>query len=299
MNKDDAAKYIRTDLACESGKCPPADFVHARYERREEGGTTVEVLTVNDDEASSECGKPRGRYVTLSGKALSDGTLGTEDAAKTLEDELRTLIRGVSRKVTGETSVLVAGLGNRSITPDALGARCADKINATRHVMGRFGVFDELGCSSVSVLSPGVLAETGIESVELIKCAAKEVSPDFLIVIDAMAARKASRLASTIQLSDAGLSPGGGVGNRRPAIDRDTVGYPVISIGSPTVVGSSTLIWDALEEAGIDDVSPSLRSVLENGKDFFVTLNDSDAVIERLSDVISRAVNGALGTSEL
>lgn len=291
--------YIFTDLAVESGRIAPEEYKSARYERRKEAGATVEVLTVKDDAGRLETGKEPGRYVTVSAKSLKDGgdvaPLGT-----LVGKELRRLASyATGKEPAGDTKVLVAGLGNRFITPDALGSRCADKIKATRHVKGSFSVFDELGCSDVCVMSPGVLAQTGIESSELIKGAAKSVAPDLIIVIDAMAARSTSRLATTIQLCNVGLAPGKGVGNRRPEIDRKSMGCPVISIGSPTVVGSSTLIWDALCGAGIDDVSPELKRTLDDGKDFFVTLNDSDAVIERLSDVISQGVNFAFGTSDL
>ncbi|MBR6916930.1 MAG: GPR endopeptidase, partial [Clostridia bacterium] len=185
------------------------------------------------------------------------------------------------------------------ITPDALGARCADKINATRHVMAEYDVFKELGCSDVSVIKPGVLSETGIESSDMIKGVVSIVSPDVLIVIDAMSARCVDRLASTVQLSDTGISPGKGIGNRRPAVDRESVGCAVVSIGVPTVVDSSTLICDALQRAGIEEISAELEAILENGKSFFVSLNDSDMIIERLSDVISKALNEAFGTAEL
>ena len=291
-------KYVRTDLACESGRIDPENYVHAKYSRRDADGVTVERLSVGDDEGERETGKRKGTYVTVSNVDLKGSPDGLGAASSAVSEELRTMIvRAIGKEIAPETSVLVAGLGNRHVTPDALGARCADKINATRHVMGKYGVFRELGCSSVSIVAPGVLAETGIESSELIKGAADRVSADLVIAIDAMAARKVSRLATTIQISDAGISPGRGIGNRRPALDRETLGRPVISIGSPTVVDSATLVYDALEQAGADCVTPELERILDEGKSFFVSPNDSDVLIERLSDVISSAVNRSLGTS--
>lgn len=296
---DAVTKYLRTDLACESGRVDPEKYEHAKYERYEEGEATVEILTVEDAPGKEETGKGVGRYVTVS----SDTLRGDGDAShisRVVGDELTRLIaRATGRAANETTKALVVGLGNRFITPDALGSRCADKINATRHVKGAYPVFDDLGCSEVCVLSPGVLGQTGIESSEIIKDVARGVAPDVVIVIDAMAARATSRLAATIQLSDAGLSPGRGIGNRRPAITKESVAFPVVSVGSPTVVGSATLILDALASSGVTEIPDALEATLKSGADFFVTVNDSDKMIERLSDVISDAVNGALGTSFL
>ena len=298
-SSDAVSKYIGTDLACESGRISPDKYKSAKYERYEEEDVTVEILTVEDEAGRNESGKEIGRYVTVSSPALAeDGDLSR--VARVIGDELsRLCLRATGGKNVRGTRVLVVGLGNRFITPDALGARCADKINATRHVKSAFPALGDMGCSEVCVLSPGVLGQTGIESSEIIKDVARGIDPDLIIVIDAMAARATSRLATTVQLSDAGLSPGGGIGNRRPAINREETGFPVVSVGSPTVVGSSTLILDALATAGIDDVPDALEKALESGRDFFVTLNDSDKMTERLSDVISEGVNRALGTSFL
>ena len=297
---NDISKYVTTDLACESGRISPEEFVHAEYERRERGGATVEVLTVKDSAGEEETGKPTGRYVTVSDSRLKSPRLPSDGVCGAVKEELVKMIEELTGKSTPcGRRILVAGLGNRFITPDALGARCADKVNATRHLKEAFEEFDSLGCSEVATLDPGVLSETGIESFDIIKGAADRIKPDVVIVVDAMAARSTSRLATTIQLSDSGLSPGGGIGNKRPEINRESVGCPVISLGSPTMVSSSTLIFDAVSAAGKDGISKELEKILENGKDFFVSLNDSDLVVEHLSDVISEAINLALGTSDL
>ena len=294
--KTDIEKYITTDLACESGRISPELFRHAGYARRSVGSATVEVLTVTDAAGEEETGKPAGRYVTVSDESLKTARGGTESVCAAVRDELLDMIKDLTGKESAANlRVLVAGLGNRFITPDALGARCADKINATRQLKGVIEGFGELGCAEVSTVDPGVLSSTGIESFDIIKGAADRIKPDIVIVIDAMAARSTSRLATTVQLSDAGLAPGGGIGNARPAINRESVGCHVISIGTPTVVSSSTLIADALCAAGESGISPELEEILENGKSFFVSLNDSDIIVERISDAISKAVNLALG----
>ena len=292
-------KYIETDLACESGKPSPEEYRFAKYERKNIGDVIIETLRVTDAEGANESGKSIGTYITISDdspKCEKDVSLLSE----VIESELKNVFEEIfGRSPDRSTKVLIAGLGNRFVTPDSLGSRCADKINATRHIKDAYPFFDEMGCSDISVISPGVLGQTGIESSEILRAISKRIAPDLIIVIDAMAARKVSRLATTVQISDAGLSPGGGIGNNRPEIDRKSMGYPVISIGSPTVVGSSTLILDALEDAGITDISPALEKILENGKSFFVTLNDSDRIIEQISDAISCAINNLFGTSFL
>ncbi len=298
--KTDTSKYVTTDLVCESGTICAERYKSAKYERRYEGGAVVEVLTVRDSEGEAETGRRIGRYVTISKDGLKSPHAPSDDVCDAIKNELSRMIADViGEGALADSTVLVAGLGNRFIAPDALGAKCADKVTATRHLKSVFEGFGSLGCPRIATLDPGVLSQTGIESFDIIKGAAERIDPDVVIVIDAMAARSTSRLATTVQISDSGLSPGGGVGNKRPAIDRESIGRPVISIGSPTVVSSSTLIVDALGAAGEEDISPELEEILDNGKDFFVSLNDSDLVIEHLSDVISKAINIALGVDGL
>ena len=293
-------RYVRTDLACESGRISPESCKGAVYSRTEEDGITVERLKVENETGEAETGKKRGRYTTVSSESFKNYYLKDETVKDALAKEIKEMTESAIKKdVTPNTNVLVVGLGNRFITADSLGPRVADKINATRHVRDTVKVFEDLGCSKVSVIQTGVLGQTGIESSELICSAAKSVSPDIIIAIDALAARSTSRLATTVQLTDTGISPGGGIGNRRLAINKESTGCPVISIGVPTIVGSSTLIYDALERAGIEEIDPALENILENSRSFFVSLNDSDLVIDYLSDVISFSINSVFGTSEL
>ncbi len=295
--KIDISKYVTTDLVCESGRIAPEDFKSAKYERRSSGGAVIETLTVGDRAGEEETGKPVGRYVTISDGSLKDPSRPTDGVCGALEEELAGMMDAAVGDKRGDgRRVLVAGLGNRFITPDALGARCADKIKVTRHLKGVFEDYGKLGCAEVSAIDPGVLSETGIESFDIIKGTVDRIKPDVVIVVDAMAARNVSRLAATVQLSNAGLAPGEGIGNRRPALNADSLGCAVISVGTPTVVSSSTLIADALFAAGEYEIPPHLEEILENGKSFFVSLNDSDVIVERISDVISKAINLVLGT---
>lgn len=281
--------YARTDLACESKFEGYTEFVRE--------GVRVTALTV--DQAMGElAARAPGRYVTVEcGQIrLWDGAKA-ETVTEILAEELRRFTLRLSGKpITKETRLLVCGLGNRHITPDALGPSVADKVTVTHHVTGNGGIFDALGCSRVAAIQPGVLGQTGIEAAEVIRGAAESIKPDVIIAVDALAARSCSRLASTIQISDSGIQPGSGIGNRRTAISKETVGFPVIALGVPTVVDSSTLVYDALEEAGVHEISPALRDVLENGRRFFVSPKESDILVEEMSTLLAAAIDRSFGS---
>jgi spore protease len=241
-------------------------------------------------------GKPKGEYVTFfCGEISQFEDEATEKLAALLAKEIRDMCHTLcGRMPDKDFSVLVAGLGNEDITADAIGPRAVRKITATRHLRELDSkLYDIVERCEISALFTGVLGQTGIETVELIRGAAENVRPDLVLAIDALAARGVERLATTVQLCDSGISPGSGVGNTRKAIDRKTVGVPVIALGVPTVVESSTLVYDALERAGIDEVSEPLREVLENGRRFFVAPKESDIITEKVSALLAMAVDMA------
>ena len=284
-----SSSYARTDLACEAPSSGITEY--------EKDGIRVSTLTVTP-ETAEETGRVPGTYITADAGTLSLlDSEDTEHLSALLAAELRNMAeRLTGHPVTKETKVLVCGLGNRFITPDALGPQTADKVTVTRHVVGTGGVFDALGCSSVAAIQPGVLGQTGIEASDVIRGAAAEIKPDLVVAVDALAARSCARLSKTFQLSDAGIAPGSGIGNRRTAISREELGIPVIALGVPTVVDSSTLVYDALEEAGVSEISDALRDVLEGGKKFFVSPKDSDILIRELSSILASAIDRAFGT---
>ena len=161
------------------------------------------------------------------------------------------LLEGKGRKrMEGEdASVLMVGLGNRAVTPDALGPRVADNLNITRHIVREYGKYamGEEEVTLVSALVPGVMAQTGMETAEIIRGVVEETKPDVILAVDALAARNSKRLNRTIQIADTGISPGSGVGNHRNAITEESMGVPVIAIGVPTVVDAATIVNDAME----------------------------------------------------
>ena len=248
-----------------------------------------------NDEGKKLIGKPIGRYITIDvGKVWTMSDERFEECASLLASQIENMIEAVTGKKDIE-SILIAGLGNRYITSDALGHETLKNVIVTRHIKEHDErLYDALGGKAVSAVAPGVIGQTGIETLELIRGATDNVKPDVVIVIDALAAGDLSRLATTVQITDTGIAPGSGIGNKRLAINSQSLGCPVIAIGVPTVVESSTLVYAALSEAGIENISESLTQVLENGRGFFVTPKESDIVTTEISRLLSEALNLAL-----
>ena len=291
-------KYKRTDLAkeCKTDDITNGSQLHGiSYKETTENDFTVSELNILTDEGIEAIGKPKGKYVTIdTGKVwtLSDDRF--MECAKLLAAHLVKMINSVTGK-TDVKNILVAGLGNRYITSDAIGHETLKNVIVTRHIKDCDSkLYEILGGKSVSAVAPGVIGQTGIETLELVRGAANNVKPEVVIVIDALAASDLSHLATTVQITDTGISPGSGIGNKRLAIDSTTLKRPVIAIGVPTVVESSTLVYAALEEAGIEKISPELTTVLENRKGFFVTPKESDIVTSEVSRLLSEALNIAL-----
>lgn len=224
-------------------------------------------------------------YVTLEVPAISDHLDSNNELLHMLSDELTTLL-------PEEGLVLVAGLGNRAITPDALGPQAAEQVLATRHIKGEIARVTGLdGLRPVAVVSTSVLGCTGVETRELLSALVKEFQPAALIAVDALAARSLKRLGCTIQLSTGGISPGSGVDNARPQLSRETLGIPVIGLGVPTVVDAGTLAADLLgREAPQEKVSP-------RGATMVVTPREIDLLIHRAARTVAMAINTALNPS--
>ncbi len=292
--------YSRTDLACECDITNEEFMSGNEYSVEETEFCSVARLHIKSEKSAKALGKPIGRYITFECGRIWDFYQDQEDKiSELLANEIRALAESVCCCSADDNfSVLIVGLGNENITADALGPETVRKITVSRHI----SVFDPdtfklMRMCRISAISPGVVGQTGIETLELIKGACKSAQPKLVIAIDALAARSCERLATTIQLSDSGIQPGGGIGNARKAISHQTLGIPVISIGVPTVVSSSTLVYDALQKAGIEDVSEELYNVLENGNNFFVSPKESDELIKEGSLLLSRSLGQAFSFS--
>lgn len=287
-----SAAYIRTDLACES--LSPA--LSSEEETYPVGGSPVTVIRRREAQGD--------RTVTLSlGRITERGQSDLPALAALLAGELRRMAADLlGREPDPSSRILVVGLGNCAMTPDAVGPGTVRRMTVTRHLKGYDeGLFAALGCCELSALSPGVLGQTGMESGELVKCAADLARAHLIVAVDALAARSCERLTSSIQLSDGGLSPGAGIGNHRMAVTKETMGCPVLAVGVPTVVDSSTLVWDALEQAGMTEsqLPATLTDVLERGRSFIVAPKDCDEVVELTCMLLARALDEAFGVGEL
>lgn len=280
----------RTDLAVEERELLGEDIKGIEYGSERIEGLLIERLRIITQRAGQLLKKPVGHYVTVELPPLTDSIRDTDSRVRALSDEIRRLL-----PVNG--LVLVAGLGNGEITPDALGPKTTSKVLATRHIRGevaRSSGLDRL--RAVAVVNTGVTGQTGIETGELLQGVIKNIRPSAMIVVDALASRRLERLGCTVQISDTGISPGAGVGNRRVRIDSETMGIPVIAIGVPTVVDAVTLAFDLLD---IHDEKQSVelsRSVSPQGRSMVVTPKEVDMLIDRAAHLISLSVNMALQT---
>ena len=290
--------YSRTDLACETVRRGSGFSGGRSYREEVIGDCRIERMRLDGTEWGGESARPAGWYITLHTPPLWQ-LEGEEraDAVTLLAAELRRLATLVCGREPDEAlGVMVVGLGNADITADAVGPRTVRGLTATRHLADHDkNIFRLLGRCRLSAIAPGVLGQTGVEAADLVRGAADSVHPDLMVAIDALAARSVERLACTVQLSDTGICPGSGIGNRRRAIDRESMGCPVISLGIPTVVDSSTLVYDALCRAGIgrEAVGAELREVLENGKRFYVSPKESDLIAARTAELLAEGIEEA------
>ncbi|MBE6584974.1 MAG: GPR endopeptidase [Ruminococcaceae bacterium] len=297
MNKNDAVyvdyAYTRTDLACEAGR--PETHRHEERVFLADGYEDVTILRCREHDGR--------RYITLScGRVTLLGEAALSALCRILGDEMRKLAAEMLGYQPREnTRILVAGLGNADMTPDAIGPGTVRRLTATRHMKSQDrALYGSLGCCELSAVMPGVLGQTGIESVTLVQGAAEYVKPHLVLAVDALAARSCDRLATTVQLSDGGISPGAGIGNNRLALDHESMGCPVIGIGIPTVVDSATLVYDALSNAGMaEKLSPALEAVLEQGRSFVVSPKDGDSITEISCRLLAGAINYAFGVGML
>ncbi len=202
----------------------------------------------------------------------------------------------VGKKDFPSMTALVAGIGNRHLTADAVGPFVADRITVTRELKYRNNeLFERLECADVSAVSPGVAAETGIEASDIIKAAANTIGADVIVLIDALAAISCERLASTVQITNIGTSPGSGIGNTRTPITREEMGVPVVTVGVPTVVDSSTLVYGALSESGADPESVN-EQIFTRGRSFFVSPQDIDVVVDDYASLLAESIDTLFGT---
>ena len=278
----------RTDLALEArelwqeraGAVTALPGVEARDSLRE--GIPVNTVRVLDGRGESALGKPQGTYVTLTLEGLANREEDIfQRSVRALAGEMGQLLRSLP----GDGLVLVAGLGNRAITPDAIGPKVHQNTLVTRHLVRQmpehFGAL-----RPVASVTAEVMGNTGMESGELVRAVCEKLRPVCVIAVDALASRSLKRLCKTVQIADTGITPGSGVGNHRMGLTQDTLGVPVIALGVPTVVDGATLAADLL---GTDELPD-----LNEGRDLLVTPKDIDSQVSDLSKVIGYGISMAL-----
>ncbi len=317
-------KYqIRTDLALEQKERFESDNVEIQgvvveedYDEEREIRTTI--VKIETEKGARAMGKPVGTYLTMEAPHMAETDVSYhKEISGEIGKHLLKFFREMPQNQGDSQSVLVVGLGNRKVTPDALGPFAVDHLSITRHLVKEYGKYAAESDSPyrISAIVPGVMGQTGMETVEIARGIVSETKPDFVVAIDALAARSSRRLNRTIQIADTGIYPGSGVGNHRNALNIETVGVPVIAVGIPTVIDAATIVNDAMENliqalessealkgVGVvmqgynaaekyelvkELISPQLHGL-------YVTPKDIDETIRRISYTISEALNQAL-----
>lgn len=286
----------RTDLALEAREIwqesaeKTTRLSGVKATKRKAEGYPVTRVDILDQRGEEALGKRAGSYLTVDLTTFWQRKSGFFDrAVRAVGSELKSLI-------PEEGGVLVVGLGNAAMTPDAVGPLAADHVLVTRHLISAMPKHFS-GFRSVSVFRAGVLGTTGVESAEAVRGIVAQVQPSLVIAVDALASRRTGRVCATVQLSDTGIAPGSGVGNHRAALDRETLGVPVVSIGVPTVVDAATLAADLLEESGAGDFDP--EKLQAGQQNFMVTPRDIDAQVRDLAKVVGYGINWALQDLEI
>ncbi len=310
---------VRTDLALErredfEEKAEQVSGVSLKEWQKKDSGVKLTRVEILNEAGERAMGKAIGTYITLeAGQMAKKDKDYHSQVCSELAEQLRLLARASKKEVR---RILAVGLGNPSVTPDSLGPRVLGNLNVTRHLELEYGkgFLKERGLISISGIVPGVMAQTGMETAEIVRGIISQTKPDLMIAIDALAARSVRRLGTTIQLTDTGIHPGSGVGNHRRGLTRESLGIPVLAVGVPTVVGAAAIVQDtvramvqALEKGGAtkgmgkylesleeDEQYRLIRELLEpEFGPLYVTPPDIDETVKSISFTISEAIHQA------
>ena len=313
---------IRTDMAIEAGAIYNKDHKEIsnlngiKHQTRETDYYKVTHVVIENEEGEKLVGKPKGNYITVDApEILYKGQNTLNNVVSCLEEELSKLA-----DFDGEKTILVVGLGNVKMTPDAFGPKVISKLTVTRHIFSMDDLYENASGNKVCAIAPGVLGTTGIETEESIKGVTERIKPDIVICIDALATRSLKRISTSFQMSDTGIVPGSGVGNRRNALNTDTLGVPVIAIGVPTVVDAATIANDAMDAVYEVVKKHSDKRTLDIGfvgrleseerytlikeilnpqeGNLIVSPKDIDSVIECVSDIVADSLNKLFGNDK-
>ena len=286
-------RQIRTDLAMESAgetnSLPGVNISHWETE-----GINVTEVKVTDQKSAIQLGKPVGNYITLESECVKHRDVESRLAMSIMIGE------ELSRMLNpAKGDVLVVGLGNRMVTPDSLGPLTIDRILVTRHIFSELPAYVDERLKSVCAIAPGVMGVTGIETAEMLESIVRKINPSCVICVDALSARATERIGAAVQITDTGIQPGSGVGNRRAALNRDKLGVDVIAVGMPTVIYAATLARDALSGINADASEEALSRMEQQllggpGGDMIVTPREIDGLIKDSAGMIAMGINRAL-----
>lgn len=320
MSELDLQLYnVRTDLALEAKEIAEqplgGNIPGIQSETTEEDGITITQLHVQNEQGSQAIGKMQGRYVTIEVPALRNQDTVLQDRVATLfAKHFETFLEDLSISKTAR--VLIVGLGNWNVTPDALGPIVVENVMVTRHFFELMPDQVAPGYRPVSAVAPGVLGITGIESSEIVQGIVERTKPEVVIAIDALASKALERVNTTIQIADTGIHPGSGIGNKRKGLTKEILGVPVIAIGVPTVVYASTIVNNAIDmmrthmetqKGNNDQIFGLMNQMAENerlqlvkevlsplGHDLLVTPKEIDEFIEDIANIIASGLNASL-----
>lgn len=251
-------------------------------------------VKIKDEEGERALNKKRGNYITIDVKKINN--ISMEDEQKIIDTVTKELKKIIDMHVQKEEEVLVVGLGNLYSTPDSLGSKVVQNIEITRHIKIYLPNYIDKSTRSISAVTPGVLGTTGIETLEIVKGIVDNIKPKLIIAIDSLCSKNIDRINKSIQISDTGIVPGGGVGNAREELSKESLGVPVVALGIPTVLDAATIVINTLN---LCDIEVSEEEIIDkmnlNNFNFIVTPKEIDSLIENMTNIVSESINISLG----
>jgi len=296
---------VRTDLALEARESFPGDGgeiegvileKETKYLDGKDESINISTVRITNKEGETVMNKPIGSYITVE---LGSVNYNDDGIRTSIIECIGNCVKELCGELYGKR-IMVAGLGNRYVTADSLGPFTIDNLNVSRHLAMEYGYsfLDEIGMGEICAIAPGVMAQTGMETEEILSSLADNIKPDVIFVIDALAARSVSRVATTVQITDTGIKPGSGVGNHRVGLDRNNLDTKVIAIGVPTVVEAEVIVGDRIEDFmfrqgfNSDEIETFLNNMGEPAiKDMYVTPKNIDETVKQLGELIAEVIN--------
>lgn len=291
--------FFRTDMAVErrdlyrSANKLEDEINGIECEVDKTGDTTVTRVKITNHEGEKALDRKMGNYITIDMKKINNIT--TEKEEEIINVFSKELAAIVNKHVQSNEEVLIVGLGNLYATPDSLGSKVVQNIEITRHIKIYLPNAIDQNTRSISAITPGVLGTTGIETAEIVKGIVQNIKPKLVIAIDSLCSKNIDRINKSIQISDTGIVPGGGVGNRQAELSKDTLGVPVIGLGVPTVLDAATIVIDTLNSCDIEvDENKLVDKMQLNNFNFIVTPKEIDTLIDSMTNIVSEGINISL-----